>query len=263
MATTLRLGNTTSDNYSAEALEFSVKMSKCTSVARPKTWKKYALRTDETGPDAMAVDSYEGFYAPLKSRTEYYVDHNAADKDMEGDDDDADIKKEDDDAMLLDGISEDQKHKKIDTSEKIEKEELVRGFKYGTTYAPCPDGQFPRLATHKGIDICGFFPQVNVGCILTSSFHLIDNKLQFRRELSMGEIQYVWADPSSAQQQVALSSVVQAMQKKKVMAIARWVSRDGMDPKMGVLLPVTNDNVHYLLWSQVSARSPSRSCFII
>ena len=94
MATTLRLGNTTSDNYSTEALEFSVKMSKCTSVARPKTWKKYALRTDETGPDAMAVDSYEGFYAPLKSRTEYYVDHNAADKDMEGDDDDDELPEE-------------------------------------------------------------------------------------------------------------------------------------------------------------------------
>ncbi len=179
MATTLRLGNTTSDNYSAEALEFSVKMSKCTSVARPKTWKKYALRSDETGPDAMVVD--EGFYAPLKLRTEYYVDRNAACRQRYGGRcRRSRHQKEDDDVMLLDGISEDQKQKKIDTFEKIEKEELVRGFKYGTTYAPCPDGQFPRLATHKGIDICGFFPQANVGCILTSSFRLIDNKLQFR-----------------------------------------------------------------------------------
>ncbi|KJA25917.1 hypothetical protein HYPSUDRAFT_1067115 [Hypholoma sublateritium FD-334 SS-4] len=234
MATTLRLGNTADDGRSAEALEFSVKMSKCTSVARPKGWTKYTLRAYETSPDEMVVDSDESIYAPLKLRSEYYVDRNAANKNGEDEDGDADIKKEDDDVLLLDGISEDPKRKKIDTSEKIEKEELVRGFKYGTTYAPCPDGQFPKLTTHKGIDICGFFPRAN-----------------FRRELSMGEIQYIWADPSSAQQQVALSSFVQAMEKKKVLAIARWVSRDGMDPKMGVLLPVAGDNVHYLLWGQM------------
>lgn len=108
-----------------------------------------------------------------------------------------------------------------------------------------------------------FLPKSKCGLYsLFFSSHLIDRKLQFRRELSMGEIQYIWADPSSAQQQVALSSVVQAMQKKEVLAIARWVSRDGMDPKMGVLLPVTGDNVHYLLWGQVSARSSSRYCLI-
>lgn len=172
MATTLRLGNTTADRYSAEALEFSVKMSKCTSVARPKTWKKYTLCADETGPDEMVVDSDESIYAPVKLRTEYYVDRNAADKDGEDEDGDADIKKEGDDTMLLDGISEDPKRKKVDTSEKIEKEELVRGFKYGTTHAPCPDGQFPKLATLKGIDICGFFPRANVGCT-PSFFRLI------------------------------------------------------------------------------------------
>lgn len=67
----------------------------------------------------------------------------------------------------------------------------------------------------------------------------------------MGEIQYIWGDPASAQQQVGLSSVIQAMARKEVIAIGRWVSRDGMDPKMGVLIPVIGDNVHYLLWGQV------------
>lgn len=68
----------------------------------------------------------------------------------------------------------------------------------------------------------------------------------------MDEIHYVWADPSSPQQQVALSSIVQAMHEKNCMAIARWVSRDGMDPKMGVLVPIVFDKVDCLIWSHVS-----------
>ena len=53
-------------------------------------------------------------------------------------------------------------------------------------------------------------------------------------------------------QQVALSSMVQAMYEKGVMAIARWVSRDDMDPKMGVLYPSVFEEVDCLLWVQVS-----------
>ena len=67
----------------------------------------------------------------------------------------------------------------------------------------------------------------------------------------MGEVQYIWADPSSQLQQVALSSIVQAMYEKGSMAIARWVSRDGMDPKMGVLEPTVFDGVDCFLWVQV------------
>lgn len=74
----------------------------------------------------------------------------------------------------------------------------------------------------------------------------------------MGEVQYIWGDPSAPSQQVALSSIAQAMEKKKVMAIARWVSRDGADPKMGVLRPSLFENVDCLLWVQVRF---SRSIF--
>lgn len=42
------------------------------------------------------------------------------------------------------------------------------------------------------------------------------------------------------------------MYSKKCMAIARWVSRDGMDPKMGVLSPILFDNIDCLIWSHVS-----------
>jgi ATP-dependent DNA helicase 2 subunit 2 len=67
----------------------------------------------------------------------------------------------------------------------------------------------------------------------------------------MGEVQYIWADPGSPRQQVALSSIAQAMTRTKVMAIGRMVSKDGMDPKMGVMTPCIFDNVDCLLWVQV------------
>jgi ATP-dependent DNA helicase 2 subunit 2 len=67
----------------------------------------------------------------------------------------------------------------------------------------------------------------------------------------MGEVQYIWADPGAPQQQVALSSIVQAMYEKGVLAIARWVSKDGMDPKMGVLEARVDTNIDFLLWVQV------------
>ncbi|KAJ3514927.1 hypothetical protein NLJ89_g2081 [Agrocybe chaxingu] len=253
MATVLRIGDV--DARPGEAIELSIKTSKCTALVRPKSWKKFALR--ESNKDEMDVDEEEKpessekiVYASLKMKTDYYIDLNAI---KEGEDGDIEMKKEDDDESLLDPQPDQGDKPKKDTLDRVEKEELVRGFKYGTTYAPCPDGQFPRLPTRKGVDICGFFPREN-----------------FRRELAMGEIQYIWADPSSPQQQVALSSIVKAMQggfeiyddktreKKEtrpLLAIARWVTKDGMDPKMGILWPNSFDNVDCLLWCPVSLSS--------
>lgn len=84
----------------------------------------------------------------------------------------------------------------------------------------------------------------------------------------MGEVQYIWADPSSPNQQVAMSSLIQAMlsadkhdPKKKdkshypYFAIARWCNKDGSDPKMGVLQPCRSEKVDYFLWVQVRPES--------
>ena len=79
-----------------------------------------------------------------------------------------------------------------------------------------------------------------------------DDPPQFRREHSIGEVHYVWADPRSPSQQVALSSLVKAMDKLNMYAITRWVSRDGSDPKMGVLAPCRFEKVDCFLWVQVS-----------
>lgn len=67
----------------------------------------------------------------------------------------------------------------------------------------------------------------------------------------MGEVQYIWADPGSGLQQVAFSSLVRAMLDLNVVAIARWVSKDGMDPKVGLLIPREFERVDCFLWLQV------------
>ncbi|KAG1825465.1 SPOC like C-terminal domain-containing protein [Suillus subaureus] len=216
MGTVLRLGDV--DVRPEEAVEILVKASKCTALARPKSWKKFGRR--EKTEEQMQVDEEEEMtvFAQLKMRSEYYIDRSTQDG-------------EEQDKMDTGSDDEEDKDKNL---EKVEKEQLIRGFKYGSTYAPCPDGQFRRLNTRKGIDICGFFHAKN-----------------FRRELAMGEVQYIWADPGAPQQQVALSSIVQAMYEKGVLAIARWVSKDGMDPKMGVLEAHVDPKIDFLLWVQM------------
>ena len=170
MGTVLRVGDT--DTRSDEAFEILIKASKCTALARPKGWKKFTLKEAR---DAMDVDEDQSrgdggktTFAQLRLRTEYFIDRNAGEEeDEEGD---VKMKQEDDEENLLEDNSEKPKDNNL---EKAEKEELVRGFKYGTTYAPCPDGQFPKLPTRKGIQICGFFTDRTVGTSIPL-LHLAD-----------------------------------------------------------------------------------------
>jgi ATP-dependent DNA helicase 2 subunit 2 len=154
MATTLRLGDP--DNHPLEALEIAVKTSKCTALARPKSWNRFAPReskpTNAMDVDPAPAEDDDGdeveaakriVWAQLRMRTEFYVRHDDQDED-EGNED----------IIGVDGVRE--------TGAKVEKEQLVRGFKYGSSYVPCPDGQFAKLKTHKGISICGFFNADNV-----------------------------------------------------------------------------------------------------
>lgn len=228
--TVLRLGDLSSNPDMA--FEIMIKTSKCTGIARPKSWKKFAIRPEGRrhgeviGPDkpediAMEVDNPKPqITAQLRQHRGYML---------------YDEWKEIQDADSEDEVAVAQKIKdKRDSGQEIMQDDLIRGFSYGTTYVPCPDGQFMRLDTNKGIEMCGFFRRDN-----------------FRRDYSMGEIQYVWADPSSPKQQVALSSLVQAMAADDLIAIARWVTKDGSDVKMGVLAPTQFEKVDCFLWSQV------------
>ena len=246
MTTTLRIGDV--EVRGEEAVEIMVKYSKCTALARPKGFKRFARRLPKKGEEAekyMELDEDRHYFAQLHMRSDYYVDTRPDGADKDGDDAQKgkQSKDEDDETLLLESNADDpamdaareQAHEDaFKGMTRTAKEELVRGYKYGASFAPAPEGDFPRLSTRRGIDVCGFFPQRG-----------------FRREMAIGEVYYVWGDPASPMQQVALSAVVQAMYQKGAMAIARWVSRDNADPKMGVLQPCVFAEVDALMWVQV------------
>jgi ATP-dependent DNA helicase 2 subunit 2 len=179
MANVLRLGDV--DTRGDEAIELCIKTSKCTSLARPKGWKKFGFR--ESTADDMDVGNDDeaaaarAVYAQLRMRTEYYADRKAGETDEDGD---VSMKKEDDDENLLDKADDEPEQPNVENMEKVDKEELVRGFKYGTTYVPCPEGQFPKLSTKKGIEICGFFPARNV----CSPLHMSVSKTESNSQVS-------------------------------------------------------------------------------
>ncbi|KAH9855805.1 SPOC domain-like protein [Lenzites betulinus] len=223
----LRIGDT--EVRPEEALELMVKTSKCTALSRPKSFKKFARRKQTAEEAAVAEDKMDedgaeesAIFAQLRMRSEYYLEEDKP----------GSVK--DEDAMNEDVDEKDAQAQREKRLVKVEKEELVRGYKYGASFVPAPDDEFPKLPVRKGMDICGFFPRE-----------------RFRREMAMGEVYYVWADPASPMQQVALSSIVKAMTESRVLAIARWVKSDKGEPKMGVLWPTVFDEIDCFLWVQM------------
>ncbi|KAF8519214.1 SPOC domain-like protein [Gautieria morchelliformis] len=209
MDSRLRIGDV--DTRPEEAIELHIKTSKCTAISRPPSMKKYAKRQRQG--DSTNVDG-EDVYTLLAQKTQYVVERDEEER--------------------PDGV-----HTHVEESQDegngdmVEKEDLVRGYKYGASFVPLDaEEEFQRLEPKPGIDICGFFPARN-----------------FRRDWSMGEVHYVWGDNKSAREQVAFSSIVQAMSEKQVMAIARWAGRS--DPKMGVMMPRVLDDIDCFLWVQV------------
>ena len=169
MGTTLRIGDV--QNKPTESMEIQIKLSKCTAIARPKSWKRVMLRKkdkrdkrgEEDSDDAEAdaeMDVEEGdTYVELKKLTEYYRDSEKSDED---DDEERQARVKEEDTDHDDTRVERDKQATAEDDRRAEREELIKGFKYGSTYTPCPDGQFDRLMTKKGIDICGFFKSRNV-----------------------------------------------------------------------------------------------------
>ncbi|GJE94221.1 ku80-like protein [Phanerochaete sordida] len=220
-ASVLRLGD--AENHPEEAFEINVKICKCTALVRPKSFKKFAKISEDVemrDPDDDEEPTVE--YGQLNREIRYSYDptERPDDEDAEEDDDD----------------------KKKGEPQDVEKEELVRGYKYGTSFVPVPENNFPKLETKRGMEICGFFKEQ-----------------YFRREWCIDEVRYVFAAEKSPLQQVALSSLVDAMYQKTetqkeitYYAVTRWVTTEGSEPKMGVLKPMKDDmDNSYFLWVQM------------
>jgi ATP-dependent DNA helicase 2 subunit 2 len=157
MGNVLRLGDP--ETRAEEAMEILIKTSKCTALTRPKGWKRFGdvgiAGADQGDVKPQTQGSDVSQWSQLKMRTEYFVD-----ADKEGG-----AKKEED----IEG-----EEPREDAVEKIAQEELVRGFKFGASYVPSPEGQFPKLSTAKGIDLCGFFQSKNARCTPTRPVLLTD-----------------------------------------------------------------------------------------
>lgn len=117
--------------------------------------------SDETEEDPEELPGADegDTYVELKKRTEYYRDSDKSDED---DDEESPVRAKEEKANYDDSRVERNEQVTVEDDRRVEREELIKGFKYGSTYTPCPDGQFDRLRTKKGIDICGFFKSKNV-----------------------------------------------------------------------------------------------------
>lgn len=68
----------------------------------------------------------------------------------------------------------------------------------------------------------------------------------------MGEVYYIFPEPTNARSEIQLSSLVRAMNTKQAAAITRFVSRDGSAPKVGILKPqIDTDGTEYMYWVQM------------
>jgi ATP-dependent DNA helicase 2 subunit 2 len=69
----------------------------------------------------------------------------------------------------------------------------------------------------------------------------------------MSEVQFLWADQATGKAQVAFSALVHAMFQKDLVALTRFTTRSGPDPKMGILTPRIWEEIDSLTWVQVSS----------
>ncbi|OCF38430.1 hypothetical protein I317_07796 [Kwoniella heveanensis CBS 569] len=104
--------------------------------------------------------------------------------------------------------------------EHVDKEDLVKAWRFGSTWVPMEADTFEPLDTQKGVEILGFFP-----------------KDAIKRHLLMGEVRFVWPDLTSPKAQIQFSSLVEGMELRGMCAVVRWVLKDRAEPTIGLCLP--------------------------
>lgn len=116
--------------------------------------------------------------------------------------------------------------------EPVEKEDLVKAWRFGSSLIPVEADTFEPLLTQKGIEVLGFIPQANVGARLE---HEADP--QVRKYMLIGEVRYLWPDLTSPKAQIQFSSFVSALFTTGLVAITRFVAKDMAEPSLGVAIP--------------------------
>ncbi|WWC61275.1 uncharacterized protein I303_103856 [Kwoniella dejecticola CBS 10117] len=118
----------------------------------------------------------------------------------------------------------------------VEKEDLVKAWRFGSTWVPMEADTFEPMETKKGVEILGFFP-----------------KDAIKRHLLMGEVRFVWPDLTSPKGQIQFSALVEGMELRGMCAVVRWVLKDQAEPVIGLCLPAMDfpgegKRLDYMYW---------------
>lgn len=142
--------------------------------------------------------------------------------------------------------------------EVVAKEDIVKAWRFGSTWVPMEADTFEPLDTLKGVEVLGFFPRDAVGLFL-----LFPAEYQIRRHLLMGEVRFIWPDLTSPKAQVKFSSLVEGMYLRGMVAVVRWVLKDQTDPTIGLCVPEFNypgdeKRLDYMFWVKASVEDTRR-----
>ncbi|CAD6581135.1 MAG: ATP-dependent DNA helicase II subunit 2 [Tremellales sp. Tagirdzhanova-0007] len=123
--------------------------------------------------------------------------------------------------------------------ELVAKEDIVKAWRFGSTWVPMEADTFEPLDTRKGVEVLGFFPRDAI-----------------RRHLLMGEVRFVWPDLTSKKAQIQFSSLVEGMHLRDMVAVVRWVLKDQAEPTIGLCVPEFNfpgedKRLDYMFWVQL------------
>lgn len=130
----------------------------------------------------------------------------------------------------------------------VAKEDIVKAWRFGSTWVPMEADTFEPLDTVKGVEVLVFLPRTGV-----------------KRHFLMGEVRYIWPDVTSDRAQIQFSSLVQAMKEKDMAAVVRWVLKDKADPVVGLCVPeiVEVDDekkLDFMYWIKVCHRLSACVC---
>ncbi|PVF93424.1 SPOC domain-like protein [Serendipita vermifera] len=238
-ATMLRFGDP--DEHPDQSINITVRTSKATAIARPPPLKKFGKIDPSKGDNAMQWSDENGLrpsqFAPLKHRTDLFIkeepEEESKDDNSKAIERASAVKVElDEDGEPVGGALVTQPNE--GTMRPVPDDSTQRAYKYGATYIPIDKADFEQLKTEKGLDILGFIPQ-----------------RKFRRDWAMGEVYYIWGDTESARNQIAFSSIVQALAQEDLCAVIRMVTGNNYAPKLGVAVPRVMDKTDCLLWVQM------------
>ncbi|ORX39724.1 SPOC like C-terminal domain-containing protein [Kockovaella imperatae] len=222
----------------AQAITIPIKYSKATMKARPpslsKAWK--AAMPTEAGPSQLARFQPSGstfetgmISAEVKNFTSYVIRHQEKGKERERPEQNL----EDDD---YEPVATQELPMEEEDEEPVAKEDIVKAWRFGSTWVPMEADTFEPLDTQKGVEILGFFPRSSV-----------------KRHLLMGEVRFVWPDMSSPKAQIQFSSLVEGMSLRDMVAVVRWVLKDRADPVIGLCVPEMDypgddKRLDYMFW---------------